>query len=360
VTGAGQAAPPAEARPPGAGRLLEVERLTVRLRVEGVRRAVLRDVSLAIAPGEAVGLVGESGSGKSMTARAIGRLLPDGAQAEGTIRFHGQDVAALSGSDLRRYRSQVALIFQDPRAHTNPVRRIGDFMTEALRTNLGVPPGEAARRAVDMLAQVGIDDGARRLRQYPHQLSGGLLQRVMIATALLTEPRLLLADEPTTALDVTTQAEVMAILDELRRELHLGMLFITHDLELAAAICDRTAVMYAGQIVEVRSSAMLHSDPLHPYTAALAGARPDISRTAARLRAIPGRPLSAFEAPDDQCAFAPRCAHAQDACWEAAPDLVELDGGVSRCRRAATLRGRLAAGPEAAEPETAEPEAADA
>jgi ABC-type dipeptide/oligopeptide/nickel transport system ATPase component len=295
VTGTGRAAPP-----PEAGRLLEVERLTVRLRVEGARRAVLRDVSLAIAPGEALGLVGESGSGKSMTARAIGRLLPDGAQAKGAIRFRGQDVAALSGSGLRRYRSQVAMIFQDPRAHTNPVRRIGDFVTEALRTNLGVPPVEAARQAVGRLAQVGISDGARRMRQYPHQLSGGLLQRVMIATALLTGPRLLLADEPTT-LDVTTQAEVMAILDELRRELHLGLLFITHDLELAAAICDRTAVMYAGQIVEVRSSALLHSDPLHPYTAALAGARPDISRTAARLRAIPGRPLSAFEAPEDQC-----------------------------------------------------------
>jgi len=163
------------------------------------------------------------------------------------------------------------MIFQDPRAHVNPVRRIGDFMTEALRTNLGVPAAEANRRALEMLGQVGIGGGARRLRQHPHELSGGMLQRVTIAAALLTEPRLLLADEPTTALDVTTQAEVMAILDDLRREFGLAMLFITHDLELAAAICDRTAVMYAGQIVEVRSSAWLHDDPLHPYTAALAG-----------------------------------------------------------------------------------------
>jgi len=141
------------------------------------------------------------------------------------------------------------MIFQDPRAHTNPVRRIGDFMTEALRAQ-GVPSDEARQRAVDMLTSVGISDGARRLRQYPHELSGGMLQRVMIGTALLTSPKLLLADEPTTALDVTIQAEVMAILDELRRSLGLAMLFITHDLELAAAICDRTAVMYAGQIVE--------------------------------------------------------------------------------------------------------------
>jgi oligopeptide/dipeptide ABC transporter ATP-binding protein len=170
-----------------------------------------------------------------------------------------------------------------------------------------------------------------------------MLQRVMIAAALLTEPRLLLADEPTTALDVTTQAEVMAILDDLRRGFGLGMIFITHDLELAAAICDRTAVMYAGQIVELRSSALLHDDPLHPYTAALAAARPDISRTASRLPAIPGRPLSAFEAPADECAYAPRCAHARDICRAAVPGLAEIDGGLSRCVRAHELRGKLGA-----------------
>jgi oligopeptide/dipeptide ABC transporter ATP-binding protein len=168
-----------------------------------------------------------------------------------------------------------------------------------------------------------------------------MLQRVMIATSLLTKPRLLLADEPTTALDVTTQAEVMAILDDLRRDFGLAMLFITHDLELAAAICDRTAVMYAGRIVETRDSALLHSDPLHPYTAALAAARPDIDRTTPRLRAIPGRPLSAFEAPPAQCAFALRCPHAEDRCRAGVPDLIELVGGTSRCVRAHELRGQL-------------------
>ena len=230
-------------------------------------------------------------------------------RCDGSIRFGSTDVGGLAGADLRRYRSQVAMIFQDPRAHVNPVRRIGDFMTEALRINHGVSRAEARRRAVDVLTQVGIEDGTRRLQQYPHQMSGGMLQRVMIAAALLTGPRLLLADEPTTALDVTTQAEVMAILDGLRRQSGLAMLFITHDLELAAAICDRTAVMYAGQIVEVRASSLLHSDPLHPYTAALATARPDITQATHRLRAIPGRPLSAFEAPAGECAFAPRCPH---------------------------------------------------
>jgi len=325
--------------------LLEVGGLVVDLLVEGELRTVLHDISLTVQPGEALGLVGESGSGKSMTARAIDRLLPEGARVRGSIRFDGRDVMALSGSALRRYRGEVAMIFQDPRAHTNPVRRVGDFMTEALRTNAGVPRHEAEDRAVELLESVGIADGRRRLTQYPHELSGGLLQRAMIATALLTEPRLLLADEPTTALDVTTQAEVMAILDELRRELGLAMVFITHNLELAAAVCDRTVVMYAGQVVEVRSSALLHTDPLHPYTAALAAARPDIASTADRLLAISGRPLSAFEAPPDECAFAPRCPHVRDRCRECRPPLVELDGGRSRCVRAEELRGQLGVRP---------------
>jgi oligopeptide/dipeptide ABC transporter ATP-binding protein len=336
-----RALPPAG--PSSSARLLEVDGLTVLLDVNGVQRAVLRDITFTVRPGEAVGLVGESGSGKSMTARAVNRLLPRGAEVQGTIRFGDTDVSKLAGADLRQYRQQVAMIFQDPLAHTNPVRRVGDFMTEALRTNLAVPAAEASRRAVAMLAQVGIEDGARRLRQYPHQLSGGMLQRVMIAAALLTGPRLLLADEPTTALDVTTQAEVVAILDSLRHESGLAMLFITHDLELAAAICDRTVVMYAGQIVEIRASALLHRDPLHPYTAALAAARPDITRAAHRLPAIPGRPLSPFEAPAQECAFAPRCAHAREVCRAAVPGLAELDSGMSRCTRARELRGLLQA-----------------
>jgi oligopeptide/dipeptide ABC transporter ATP-binding protein len=321
--------------------LLEIEGLTARLRVGGEMRTVLHDVSLTIGAGEAVGLVGESGSGKSMTARAIGRLLPPGAQTSGSIRFEDRDVLDLRGPVLRRYREQVAMIFQDPRAHVNPVRKIGDFMIETLRMH-GIARAYAEQDAARALRAVGIDDGARRLEQYPHELSGGLLQRVMIATVLLGEPRLVLADEPTTALDVTTQAEVMAILDELRHKRGLSLLFITHDLELAAAVCDRTAVMYAGQIVETNAAARLDRDPLHPYTAALAAARPDIAATAERLAAIPGRPVSAFEAPDG-CAFAPRCVHAQDACREARPPLEALDGGEVRCRRARELRGRVAA-----------------
>ena len=321
--------------------LLDVASLTVRLPVRAALRPVLRDVSLSLRAGESLGLVGESGSGKSMTARAIDRLLPVGAQISGTVTFDGADIGSLSGAALRRYRRQVAMIFQDPRAHVNPVRRVGDFLTEALRSNLGVAAEAARRQAIDMLDQVGIDHAERRMRQYPHELSGGMLQRVMIASALLTKPRLLLADEPTTALDVTTQAEVMAILDELRHQFGLAMIFITHDLELAAAVCDRTAVMYAGQIVELRESERLHDDPLHPYTAALAAARPDITRAADRLLAIPGRPLSAFEAPAAECAFSSRCPFVIDICRSGLPPLDQVDTGASRCFRSRELRGRL-------------------
>ena len=321
--------------------LLEIESLAVRLPVEGELRPVLHDVSLSIDVGEAVGLVGESGSGKSMTARAVSRLLPPGAELAGRINFDGVAVSSLAGKALRGYRTEgVAMVFQDPRAHINPVRTIGDFLTEAMRVNLGMGSDAARKRAVELLDEVGIADGARRLRQYPHELSGGLLQRVMIASALAVRPRLILADEPTTALDVTTQSEVMAILDDLRREHGMAMLFITHDLELAGAVCDRTAVMYAGSIVEERASALLYDDPLHPYTAALVEARPDIATTRPRLRAIPGRPLSAFEAPAG-CAFAPRCAYAQDACRSGAIPLRDTRDGRVRCVRADELHGRL-------------------
>jgi len=321
--------------------LLDVSALHVELVIDGVLRPVIHDVSLQIRSGEAVGLVGESGSGTSMTARAIARLLPAGAVVDGRISFAGRQVLDMGARELRAYRTAgIAMIFQDPRAHTNPVRRIGDFLTEALRASKGVREDEAKRRAVATLAEVGIEDGARRLRQFPHELSGGMLQRVMIAAALLSEPRLLLADEPTTALDVTTQSEVMAILDDLRRDRGLSMLFITHDLELAGAVCDRTCVMYAGQVVETSAADQLHADPLHPYSAALVQARPDITSSAHRLVAIPGRPVSAFEAPSG-CRFAPRCPHAEDSCRAHEQEITELADGRVRCERATELRGAL-------------------
>lgn len=321
--------------------LLQVDGLTVRLPVSGEMRSVLEEISFSIDPGEALALVGESGSGKSMTARAIIRLLPPGAAVEGKVIYDGGDVYALRGGRLRSFRHEVSLVYQDPRAHTNPVRRIGDFMTETLRETMS--RADANRRAVEMLDEVGIDDSERRLRQFPHELSGGMLQRVMIATALLTGPRLILADEPTTALDVTIQAEVMAIIDALRRQFGVALLFITHDLDLAAAVCDRTAVMYAGQIVEVQKASALHDNALHPYSAALAAARPSINATERRLAAIPGRPVSAFEAPHG-CAFAPRCAYAEDRCRAARPATREFGADCARCVRVEELRGSLQKG----------------
>ncbi|MFE2011291.1 ABC transporter ATP-binding protein [Streptomyces sp. NPDC059491] len=321
--------------------LLEVEDLTVRLPVAGEQRTVLRDVSFSLDAGKTLGLVGESGSGKSMTVRTIARLLPDGAEVRGGVRFDGADVFDLRSEALRSYRANdVAMIFQDARAHTNPVRTIGDFLTEALRLNAGLPKAAARGRAQELLAQVGIPDPERRLRQYPHELSGGLLQRVMIAAAVAARPRLILADEPTTALDVTTQAEVMAVLRRMQREYGMAMLFITHDLELAGAVCDETIVLYAGQVMERHASQRLHEDPLHPYTAALLRARPEIDRRVERLPAIGGHPTTAYEAPDG-CAFAPRCAFAEDRCREGVPPLLRIGEGDTGCVRMPGLRGRM-------------------
>ncbi|WOH19538.1 ABC transporter ATP-binding protein [Paenarthrobacter sp. GOM3] len=322
--------------------LLSVDSLTVKLPVAGELREVLKDVSFNLEAGKALGLVGESGSGKSMTVRTIARLLPAGADISGHVRFDGTDVFDLRGDALRRYRSgDVSMIFQDPRAHTNPVRRIGDFLTEALRSNQKMPKKQAEARAIELLVEVGIHDPERRLRQYPHELSGGLLQRVMIASAVATKPRLILADEPTTALDVTTQAEVMAILKRMQAEYGMAMLYITHDLELASAVCDETVVFYAGQVIEQQIASQLHRDPLHPYTAALVRARPEIDYRALRLPSLPGHPTTAYAAPAD-CAFAPRCGFAQDACRTAVPPLLQIgEQGQSRCIRIPELRGAL-------------------
>jgi oligopeptide/dipeptide ABC transporter ATP-binding protein len=322
--------------------LLEIRDLHVDLLVDGEPRPVLHETTLSLEAGEALGLVGESGAGKSMTVRAIMRLLPDGATTRGSVLYRGDDLLTLDRQALRRFLAgEAAMIFQDATTHINPVRTIGDFLTEALVTNDGVKPADARERVVAVLRDVGIGDAERRLGQYPHELSGGLLQRVMIAAALAIRPRLLLADEPTTALDVTTQSEVMAILDEQRRQRGLGMIFVTHDLELAAAVCDRIAVMYAGFIVEDRAAESLHEDARHPYTAGLMASRPSPTQRAARLWAIPGRPLSAFEV-EAGCCFASRCPFAEDRCRAEAPALRELDGGRVRCHRAEELRGRLA------------------
>jgi peptide/nickel transport system ATP-binding protein len=274
--------------------LLELTGLRVSVPDDGSHRVVVDRMDLTIGAGESLGLVGESGSGKTMTARAVLRLLPPGARVEGSIRFDGRDVLRMSPSELRAYRSGgAAMVFQDPRAHTNPLRTVGDFLTEGMRLNQGLPRRASQERACELLRAVHVEDPEGRMSNYPHELSGGLLQRVMIAAALSAEPRLLLADEPTTALDTISQAEVMAILAELRERLGLAMLLITHDLELAAATCDRTAVMQAGSVVEVQRSAALHDHALHPYTARLVAARPSVDGASPGPGVSPGPPADA-------------------------------------------------------------------
>jgi oligopeptide/dipeptide ABC transporter ATP-binding protein len=313
--------------------LLEIQDLHVDLIIDGVPRPVLHETTVGVDAGEALGLVGESGAGKSMTVRAIMRLLPPGATTSGRVLYKGDDVLAFDKQALRRFLAgEAAMIFQDPTTHINPVRTIGDFLTEALITNDDVRPDDARRQVSVILEDVGIPDAERRLGQYPHELSGGLLQRVMIAAALAIKPRLLLADEPTTSLDVTTQSEVMAILDEQRRQRGLALIFVTHDLELAAAVCDRIAVMYAGFLVEDRAAGSLHEDARHPYTAGLMASRPSPTQRTARLWAIPGRPLSAYEV-ESGCCFASRCPFAEERCRAARPPLLTIGDRIVRCIR---------------------------
>ncbi|MFI6317084.1 ABC transporter ATP-binding protein [Nonomuraea sp. NPDC050556] len=285
----------------------------LRIWLPGAVRPVLDGVGLSVAEGETVALVGESGSGKSLTSRTVLGLLPPGASVEGVVAVEGEDVLAMTPVRLRELRSRTAaMIFQDPRAAINPLRRLGDFLTEGR-------PG-SRERAGELVEAVGLDQ--RVLRQYPHQLSGGMLQRVMIAAALMGGPRLLLCDEPTTALDVTTQAEIVALLRSLRDRFGTGLLFVTHDLDLAAAIADRVYVMYAGRIAETGSAASLFAHPRHPYTAALLAATPRIARTERRLATIPGQPPD-LRTELDGCAFAARCPLATAECRAEPPDLID-------------------------------------
>lgn len=258
--------------------LLEIEKLDLTITAKGVPNLILNQVSLNVGAGEVVGLVGESGSGKSTTARAVLRLHPESATVSGQIRVAGINVLPGSEKDLKRVRSsEAAMIHQDPRAALNPVRRIGDSLTERLVQVLGVQRSEAHEKGLSLLNAVGIRQPEKRMRQYPYELSGGMLQRVMIAAALTTDPKLLLADEATSALDVTTQAEVLAILRELQHDRDLGVLFITHDLHLAAAYCDRVYVMYRGSIVEELAGTDLFSSAKHEYTRKLLSAVPTIT-----------------------------------------------------------------------------------
>lgn len=257
--------------------MLNVESLFMQIThpITQVRTDILHDITLTVGTGEAVGLVGESGSGKSMSLKSILGIEPAAAHIEGTITLGGVDLRQQSTEARRHTRAiDLALIAQDPHGAVNPVLRVEQYLVEGIVDAQGGSKAQARPRAAQLLSEVGIHDPERVLRSYPHQLSGGMLQRVVIAGAISGTPKLLLADEPTTALDVTTQAQVVAILDEKRREANMSMLFVTHDLDLAAAVCDRLAVMRFGRIVEIGTPDQIRDNPQHAYTKALMEARP--------------------------------------------------------------------------------------
>ncbi|MFD3697011.1 ABC transporter ATP-binding protein [Streptomyces sp. NPDC058646] len=321
--------------------LLAYEALSITL--PATARPVLDGIDLTVEEGEIVALVGESGSGKSVTARAALGLFPAGCRTSGRVRVDGTDLVGADAAHLRAVRTATAaMVYQDPRAAINPVRRVGDFLTESLRQVHGWPKDRADTRAAELLAAVGLPDPVRHLNQYPHELSGGMLQRVVIAAALTTGPRLLLCDEPTTALDVSTQAEILALLGGLRRERGLGMLLITHDIELAAAVSDRIHVMYAGRIVETAPVADLFASPRHPYTAGLLGSSPPLTGPdgpPARLVPVPGSPMGLLESAPG-CAFAPRCRFVRPGRCDQSPPALQRQGpGLVACHRAGELAG---------------------
>ncbi len=285
----------------------------------------LDGVSLAINAGETVCLVGESGCGKSVTALSLARLLPSppARYVGGEIFLEGRDVLKMSQKELREVRGGLlSYVFQEPAASLNPVFRVGNQIKESLK--LHRPKRATDDEAIRLLKLVGIPAPESRIKDYPHQLSGGMQQRVMIAMALASEPKLLVADEPTTALDVTIQAQILDLLRDLKRRLGMGVLFITHNLGIVSDFADRVAVMYAGQIVEVASANELLGRPLHPYTQALMNSVPKLGADTRRLRAIPGNPPRSGALPDG-CRFHPRCAIAKTECSKAVPDLVEVE-----------------------------------
>jgi oligopeptide/dipeptide ABC transporter ATP-binding protein len=288
---------------------------------KGTARAV-DGVSFDLYPGETLGIVGESGSGKTVTSLSILRLVPEppGHILPGSlIEFEGRNLLVLSPPDLRAIRgNQIAMIFQEPMTSLNPVFTIGDQIAEAAIIHQQLSRGAARARAIEMLKIVGIPDPEERVDHYPHQLSGGMRQRVMIAMALICHPRVLIADEPTTALDVTIQAQILELLDRLQRELGMAVLLITHDLGVVAGHADRVIVMYAGRVVETAATTALFDRPTHPYTEGLLAAVPRIDAPRSRLHAIPGQVPAATAWPSG-CRFRPRCPYAWDKCLEEPP-----------------------------------------
>jgi len=320
--------------------LIAAEELTVRFGA----LTILDRISFSVAPGEIVGIVGESGSGKSMTALALMRLLPRGGTLSARrLAFMGEDILAAGESRMERLRgAAMGMIFQEPMTALNPVLTIGEQLAETARRHLRAGPREARERAVEALRRVGIPAPETRVDDYPHRLSGGMRQRVMIAMALICRPKLLIADEPTTALDVTIQAQILDLMLDLQAEYRMGIILISHDLGVVSAFCDRVMIMYLGQVLEEAPAATIFAAPRHPYTEGLLASIPQVDRDVARLQAIRGTVPPIFQLPPG-CRFAPRCDHARPACDRAVPPLMPCGPG----HRAACIRNSGYVFPEA-------------
>jgi oligopeptide/dipeptide ABC transporter ATP-binding protein len=324
--------------------LLEVRSLQTQFMTRGGVVRAVDDVSWDVGEGETVALVGESGCGKSVSALSIMRLVaePAGRIVGGQIRFKGRDLLTLSEEAMRQVRGrEIAMIFQEPMTSLNPVLTIGRQLTEGLEIHLGMAPSEARQRAVELLGLVGVPDPARRLGQYPHQFSGGMRQRMMIAMALSCQPALILADEPTTALDVTIQAQILELMKDLSRRFGVAMLMITHNLGVVARYADRVNVMYAGRIIEQGTARAIYTRPRHPYTLGLLRSVPRLDEPRrSRLDPIEGQPPDLTRLPVG-CAFVPRCPVRVERCLAEAPPLraVGESGQVSACWQAECLPG---------------------
>src|SRR5216684_3542591 len=311
--------------------LVEIRGLNIRFTGERTVYAV-NDLSLSLGDGEVLGLLGESGSGKSVTLRALMRLLPKKrTQISGTVQVLGRDVLALDDEELSAFRGQtVSMIFQEPALALDPVYTIGRQIAETVMRHEGKSQSEAMARALEMLEVVRIPSAKRRLDAYPHEMSGGMRQRAMIALALACKPKILLADEPTTALDATVQIQILLLLRELQREFGMSVIFVTHDIGVAIEICDRVAVMYAGQIVEQGSLSQIVRSPIHPYARGLLASTVHGAKRGQRLETIPGTPPSLDKAPSN-CSFAPRYGFAEARCVEQLPPNVHVGNRIARC-----------------------------
>ena len=344
--------------------VLEVTDLVTRFSSERGTVNAVRGVSLSLERGRTLGVVGESGSGKSVLSRSIMGLMPGNASRTGSVRFQGEEILNLPSSELRRYWGQkMAMVFQDPMTALNPVLRIERQITESLHEHIDMSKTQARETALALLTSVGIPEPARRLRQYPHEMSGGMRQRIMIAIALACGPRMLFADEPTTALDVTVQAQILDLLQDLQRDRQMAMILVTHDLGVVAGRAHDIAVMYAGRIVEKAPSARLFAAVRHPYTEALLRSIPKLEMDKhTRLDAISGRPPDLVNVPEG-CSFAPRCGYAQDICHTDDPPLqADADELRERQRRVGVgqaARGEVQVDREHAHAECAEGHQAD-